>query len=75
MTNRIKVSIVKFRKELPEILTLAKYANNRFVITRHGKPVASLISYEDLNLFEELEDLDDVRAAKAALKEDQHATS
>jgi prevent-host-death family protein len=48
----------------------ASYGGERVILTRRGKPVAAIISAEDLAFFEELEDTDDVRAAQAALAED-----
>jgi PHD/YefM family antitoxin component YafN of YafNO toxin-antitoxin module len=41
----------------------------RIVLERHGKPVAALVSVEDLQLLEELEDRLDVAAVRAARDE------
>ena len=45
------------------------YGGERVLFARHGKPVAALISADDLALLQRLEDADDIRAATKALKE------
>jgi PHD/YefM family antitoxin component YafN of YafNO toxin-antitoxin module len=45
------------------------YQGERVLLERHGKPVAGLVSAEDLQLLEALEDRIDIKAAKAAMKE------
>ena len=63
------VTMAEARDELAELVNRATYGGERVILTRRGKPVAALISAEDLAFFEELEDADDVRAAEAALAE------
>jgi len=45
------------------------YGRERIVLERRGKDVAALVSLEDLELLEELENRMDLEAARAALKE------
>lgn len=42
------------RDALPELLARAAYAHEHTVIARRGKPLAALISVEELRLFEQL---------------------
>ena len=44
------------RKNLSEIISKAAFANEATVITRSGKNVAAVISYEDYERFCQLED-------------------
>lgn len=57
------------RERLAHILNEVAYGHERYVLERHGKPVAVVISVDDFALLEELEDRIDVAAAKAALAE------
>lgn len=45
----------------------AAYRHERVLLTRHGKPVAAIISKEDLELLEALEDRADLEAVRVAL--------
>jgi prevent-host-death family protein len=59
--------ISEARGEFSELVNRAAYRHERVLLTRHGKPVAAIISADDLELLEALEDRDDVEAARAAL--------
>jgi len=59
--------ISEARGEFSELVNRAAYRHERVLLTRHGKPVAAIISTDDLALLEALEDRDDVEAARAAL--------
>ena len=61
--------ISEARGEFSELVNRAAYRHERVVLTRHGKPVAAIISKEDLEYFEALEDRDDLEAARAALED------
>ncbi|MBC8345891.1 MAG: type II toxin-antitoxin system Phd/YefM family antitoxin [Candidatus Marinimicrobia bacterium] len=65
-----KVSTLEARKNLAEIINSAQYGKDRIVLTRHGKAVATVISMEDLELLELLEDRLDLMDAKAILEDD-----
>jgi prevent-host-death family protein len=41
----------------------------RIVLERHGKPCAAIVSLDDLELIRTLEDLIDIRDARAALRD------
>ena len=49
------ISTSKAREFLADLITEVAYKGERVILTRHGKPVAALISAEDLELLESLE--------------------
>ncbi len=63
------ISTNDLRKNLADVLNRAAYKEERTVITRHGKPVAAVVSAADLAALEALEDRLDTQAAEAALAE------
>src|SRR5690606_26130568 len=63
------LTVVKVREHLAEVLNRAQYADERIRIIKHGKPVAAIVSIEDLKVLEALEDELDIAAAKRALEE------
>src|SRR5580700_10612777 len=63
------ISIADLRARLGDLVSRVSYKHDRVVITKHGKPVAALISASDMEKFEELEDWNDTKAAEAAIRE------
>ena len=63
------VSTVEAREHFSDLINRAAYGNERVVLERRNKALAAMISYEDLEWFEILEDLYDLHAAKNAIKE------
>jgi prevent-host-death family protein len=60
------ISATDGRKDFFELVNRANYQNERIKIERHGKPVAAIVSYEDLLKLEALEDeIDSARLKKA----------
>lgn len=51
-----RATLSEARQNLPELANRAGYKGERIVLERRGKPVAVLISVEDLELLERLED-------------------
>jgi prevent-host-death family protein len=51
----------------------AAYRQERVLLTRHGKPIAAIISTDDLELLEALEDKADLDAIDAALADPENA--
>jgi prevent-host-death family protein len=64
-----KLSATAARDRFAEILNRAAYKGERIALERHGKTVAAIVSAEDLELLEALEDRMDLDAARKALKE------
>ena len=63
------LSSAKVRDRFGELLNRVGYGRERIVIERHGRRVAALISAEDLDLLQALEDRFDLASARAALAE------
>jgi prevent-host-death family protein len=49
------ISTTKAREFLADLITEVAFKGERVLLTRHGKPVAALISAEDLERLEQLE--------------------
>ncbi len=65
-----KISTLEARKNLAEVINSAQYGKERIILTRHGKEVAGIISIDDLNLLEKLEDRLDLHEAIEILEDD-----
>ncbi|MBC8323352.1 MAG: type II toxin-antitoxin system Phd/YefM family antitoxin [Candidatus Marinimicrobia bacterium] len=65
-----KISTLEARKKLADVINSAQYGKDRIVLTRHGKDVAGIISMDDLNLLEELEDRLDLKEAIEILEDE-----
>jgi prevent-host-death family protein len=59
------VSVSQMKDTLSEVLNRAAYGRERIVIASRGKPKAAVISIDDLELLEDLEDALAVREARA----------
>jgi prevent-host-death family protein len=49
------ISTSKAREFLADLITEVAYKGERVILTRHGKPIAAIISAEDLERLETLE--------------------
>ena len=65
----VQVGIKEIRDNLADALNKVAYAGERVVLARRGKGVAALVSMEDLELLEKMEDEADVRDEKRTLAE------
>ena len=63
------VSAVQVRKRLAEVIDRAAFGKERVILARRGKSVAAIVSLEDVELLEALEDRIDLENARAALTE------
>jgi prevent-host-death family protein len=63
-----RISDVKLRKAVSEIIDLAANGKERFEITQHGKPLVAIVPIEDLRLLEELEDRIDILLVREAME-------
>jgi len=64
------VSIRDLRGRLSDAVNRAMYTGERIGITRHGKPVAALVSMSDLEALEAFEMAQDVAAYRDAIAHD-----
>ncbi|GAA1338203.1 type II toxin-antitoxin system Phd/YefM family antitoxin [Saccharothrix algeriensis] len=55
------------RDQLGELVSKVEHAHERAVLTRHGRPVAAVVSIDDLRRLEAAEDEADLAAAREAL--------
>lgn len=53
--SRIFLTTVEARENFAELIDRAATSGERIVITRHGEPMAALLSLDDLELIEEVE--------------------
>lgn len=65
----VQVGIAEIRDNLADALNKVAYAGERVILARRGKGVAALVSMEDLELLEKLEDEADLKVARKARKE------
>jgi len=64
-----EISVAYAREHFEEYVSKVAYTKDRVVVTKHGKKVAAVIPYEDLEWLEKMEDEIDLREAKKALAE------
>ena len=65
------VSARELRTDLSSIVGRVAFGHERIGLTRNGKLTAVVISVDDLELLEQLEDAQDLAAYRAAKAEDQ----
>ena len=70
-----KTSATKARQSFSDIINRAAYAGERVVIQRRKKPVAAVVSLDDLDLLRKIEDKRDLEDARRALKEPRGKTA
>ena len=63
------LSIAQARNNLADAINRVSYGGERVLFSRRGKPVAALVSAEDLALLQRIEDAEDIRAARKALRQ------
>ncbi len=68
-TSMKHVAASEVRESFAETLNQVAYQGERVVMHRRGKPVAALVSLEDLATLEALENDQDLAAARKALRE------
>jgi antitoxin (DNA-binding transcriptional repressor) of toxin-antitoxin stability system len=64
----IRINATKARLEFPRVLRRVKQGR-RFLLERHDKAVAAIVSVEDLALLEAMENRQDLEDARRALAE------
>ncbi len=68
------LAVSQARDELAELVNRAMYKQERVRLTRRGKPIAAIISIEDLELLERIEDELDSMAMDRVLAEEEPET-
>jgi len=63
------VSATEARNRLSKIISQAEFSGERTVLTRHGEPVAALISLNDLEALQMYEDAVDVKRARESIED------
>jgi len=66
---REAVSTVAARRHFSDLINRVAYGKDRIVLTRRDRPLAAVVPIEDVALLEEMEDREDLRAARKALRE------
>jgi len=66
-----RLPATKARERLAQVLSEVSVRGDRVILERHGKDVAAVISMDDLELLERLEDRYDLDLVKAALSESE----
>jgi prevent-host-death family protein len=65
----MEVSIKHIRDNLADAINRVAYGGERVILQRRGKDIAALVSMEDLQRLQEMEDKADIKAARKARKE------
>lgn len=63
------LAATELRNRGSEAINRVAYAGERVLLQRHGKNVAAIVSIEDLELLQALEDRIDLAAARKALRQ------
>ena len=68
------ISMTKARQDFTNIANRVMFGSERICIEKNNKPAVAVVSVEDLEILEKLEDQIDIQAAKAALKKGKFIT-
>ncbi len=63
------ISTANARKNFSDIVNKVAYGREPVILTRRGEKVAALVSMEELELLQQIEDTIDIEDAKKALEE------
>ena len=63
------ITMVAARQRFAELIDRVARGKDRVVLTRRRQPLVAVVPIEDMALLEEIEDREDLRAARAALRE------
>ncbi|MDH4201902.1 MAG: type II toxin-antitoxin system Phd/YefM family antitoxin [Phycisphaerae bacterium] len=67
--NMTTISMSEIRLKLSELANRVIYGGERVIVEKNNKPAFGIVSMEDIELLERLEDEIDIKAAEEALKE------
>jgi len=68
-SSSLRIALSDARGRLSDTVNRVAYAKDRITLHRHGKDLVAIVPVEDLERLRELEDLLDIEAARAALRE------
>jgi prevent-host-death family protein len=63
------ITTVAARQNFSELINRVAYGKDRVLLTRRSRPLVAVVPIEDIALLEAMEDRDDLKAARAALRE------
>src|SRR5262245_28215747 len=63
------MTVAEAKNRFSDVLRRAEYGGERVIVERHGKPVAAIVSTDDLRRLEAAENAADLSDAQAALTE------
>jgi prevent-host-death family protein len=63
------ITTVAARQNFSDLINRVAYGKDRVVLTRRSRPLAAVVPIEDVALLEKIEDREDLKAARAALRE------
>lgn len=63
------ISTADARKKFADIVNKVAYGHDPVILTRRGENIAALVSMEELELLQQIEDVIDINDAKKALSE------
>jgi len=63
------MTTVDARKNFADIINKVSYGQDPIILTRRGEKIAALVSIEELELLQQIEDVIDIEDAKLALSE------
>ncbi|MFH2060795.1 MAG: type II toxin-antitoxin system Phd/YefM family antitoxin [Pseudomonadota bacterium] len=64
-----KISTADARKNFADIVNKVAYGKESIILTRRGQEIAALISIQEFELLQQIEDYIDIEDAKKALQE------
>jgi prevent-host-death family protein len=67
--NMTTISMSEIRLKLSELANRVIYGGERVIVEKNNKPAFAMVSMEDMELLQRLEDEMDIKAAEEALKE------
>ena len=68
-SNNQAITTVAARQNFSELINRVAYGKDRVLLTRRSRPLVAVVPIEDIALLEAIEDRDDLKAARAALRE------
>ena len=68
-SNNQAITTVAARQNFSELINRVAYGKDRVLLTRRSRPLVAVVPIEDIALLEAMEDRDDLKAARAALRE------